>query len=287
MNTSKQPAEDRDLSFEVRRIEWLKTNHELPDQPCQPNFFMIVWVLKGSGHYCIDMEKYPVADNTVFVVPPGRMQQLRPAGNISGYVLSFTSDFLYLSTISPGRPLYNELVAGLSRVSMLALKEQRAEIVLGNVIKDMVREFESYLLLRTEILSGLMNIFLIYLHRMATPVQHEWTTNRKVHLFNNFYSKVEKDFLTKRLVAEYASELSVTPNYLSDVVKRVTGYSASYHIQQRMVLEAKRMAMYSDANMKLIAYNLGFDDISHFSKFFKNAAGVNFSEFRSRAMWGQ
>jgi len=284
MNTRKQPAEDKDLSFEVRTIEWLKINGELPEQPFQPNFFRIVWVIKGSGHYCIDMEKYPVADNTILIVPPGRMQQLRPAGDISGYVLSFNSDFLYLSTVSPGRPLYNELVAGFSRVSMLSLQEQRAETVLRNVVKDMMREFEDYLLLRTEILSGLMNIFLIYLQRMAMPVQHEWAANKKVHLFNSFYSKVEKDFLTKRLVAEYASELSVTPNYLSDVVKRVTGYSASYHIQQRMVLEAKRMAMYSDANMKLIAYKLGFDDLSHFSKFFKNAAGVNFSEFRNRAV---
>jgi AraC family transcriptional activator of pobA len=76
--------------------------------------------------------------------------------------------------------------------------------------------------------------------------------------------------------------ISVTPNYLTEVVKKVTGNSASYHIQQRMVQEAKRLAMYSDANMKDIAYTLGFDDLSHFSKFFKNAAGMNFTEFKKK-----
>ncbi len=50
-----------------------------------------------------------------------------------------------------------------------------------------------------------------------------------------------------------------------------------------MVQEAKRLAMYSDANMKMVAYALGFEDPSHFSKFFKNAAGLNFSEYKKKS----
>jgi AraC family transcriptional regulator, transcriptional activator of pobA len=138
--------------------------------------------------------------------------------------------------------------------------------------------------LRLEILSGLFKIFLIYTKRLATTVRREETSSHRMRLFNSFYAKLDEQFKTMRQVAEYASELSVTPNYLTDVVKKVTGYSASYHIQQRMVLEAKRLALYSDANMKMVAYSLGFDDLSHFSKFFKNAAGVNFSEFRKKSV---
>jgi AraC-like DNA-binding protein len=127
-----------------------------------------------------------------------------------------------------------------------------------------------------------MKVFLITLKRLSKAVRQQFASSRKMRLFINFSSKLEKNFLTKRLVAEYASELSVTPNYLTEVVKKITGYSASYHIQQRMVQEAKRLAMYSDANMKVIAYTLGFDDLSHFSKFFKNAAGMNFTEFKKK-----
>ena len=127
-----------------------------------------------------------------------------------------------------------------------------------------------------------MKVFLITLKRSSKAVRQQFTSSRKMRLFINFSSKLEKNFLTKRLVAEYASELSVTPNYLTEVVKKITGNSASYHIQQRMVQEAKRLAMYSDANMKVIAYTLGFDDLSHFSKFFKNAAGMNFTEFKKK-----
>jgi AraC-like DNA-binding protein len=118
--------------------------------------------------------------------------------------------------------------------------------------------------------------------RLSTTIRHEETSSNKMRLFNSFLAKLDKQFKTMKQVAEYANELSVTPSYLTDVVKKVTGFSASYHIQQRMVQEAKRLAMYSDANMKMVAYSLGFDDLSHFSKFFKHAAGINFSEFKKR-----
>lgn len=283
MNKDKQTLSEGELSFEIRTIEWLAEHRAWLDEPRKYPYFQIVWVMGGAGEYCIDMEKYPIGENRFYFLPAGRMQQLLPSGVVSGYVLSFDADFLYLSSAGPGQELYKELLTDFSRVTMLHLANKRAEELLTHILANMTREFSDCQSLRLELLSGLLNIFLIYLRREAMPVQHEPVRSKKHDLFNNFYSKVQTDFLTKRLVAEYASELSVTPNYLSDVVKRVTGYSASYHIQQRMVLEAKRMAVYSDANMKLIAYKLGFDDLSHFSKFFKNAAGVNFSEFRNRS----
>jgi AraC family transcriptional regulator, transcriptional activator of pobA len=280
MSTFKQAPSGAGLSFEIRTFDWLKQNNGMYDGPRQQNNFQIVWITRGRGRFCIDMQSYALMQNSLFFIPQGRMQQLRPEGEVAGYVMSFDLNFLHMSTAGPG--LHDELTAGFPKVMVMSLGEKRTEGILTNIVNDMIREFEEHLMLRQEILSGLLNIFLMYLQRMSTRVQYEPATSKKVHLFNSFYSKVDKEFMTKRLVADYASALSVTPNYLSDVVKRVTGFTASYHIQQRMVLEAKRLAIYSDANMKLIAHKLGFDDLSHFSKFFKNAAGVNFSEFRNR-----
>ena len=82
------------------------------------------------------------------------------------------------------------------------------------------------------------------------------------------------------MVADYASQLLVTPNYLNGIVKKNTGQSAGHLIRKRVVLEAKRMARYSDAGMKEIAYYLGFSDSGHFSKFFKTVSGMNFTDFK-------
>jgi AraC-like DNA-binding protein len=91
---------------------------------------------------------------------------------------------------------------------------------------------------------------------------------------------LEKNFKEQRMVAEYASELSVSPNYLNEIVKKVTGQSAGYHIRQRIGLEAKRKALHTGMCMKEIAYYLGFSDLAHFSKFFKLTTGKNFSDMR-------
>lgn len=99
-------------------------------------------------------------------------------------------------------------------------------------------------------------------------------------LVQQFMSLLEKHYKTEKMVAGYASLLSVTPNYLNEIIKKTTGYSAGHHIRQRVVLEAKRQATYSDHCMKQIGYYLGFDDTAHFSKFFKNAAGINFTDFK-------
>jgi YesN/AraC family two-component response regulator len=82
------------------------------------------------------------------------------------------------------------------------------------------------------------------------------------------------------MVSDYAGRLSVTPNYLNEIIKKTTGFSAGHHIRQRIVLEAKRQATYSGRCMKEIAYFLGFCDMAHFSKLFKNTTGMNFSYFK-------
>ena len=91
---------------------------------------------------------------------------------------------------------------------------------------------------------------------------------------------LQEQFTSKKMVCDYASELMVTPNYLNRAIKRVSGFTASYHIQQQIILEAKRHALYSGTSMKEIAYLLGFENLAHFSKFFKSKSGMNFSNFK-------
>ncbi|HXB08573.1 MAG TPA: helix-turn-helix transcriptional regulator [Puia sp.] len=276
-----QPGFANDVSyfFEIATLESIRS--ETMSYPVRKPHAQIVWVTRGSGYFIIDQEKFRMLDNTIYMIPPGRSHQLMPAGDSSGHVFSFNADFLNLAIDSAGRPFFKEMSAHLTRVNMLSLQSDNP--VLRNIFAEICREFETHLMLRLEILSGLFKIFLVYVKRMATTIRQEEASSHKMRLFNSFYTKLDKQFKTMKQVAEYASELSVSPSYLTVVVKKVSGYSASYHIQQRMVQEAKRMAMYSDANMKMVAYALGFDDPSHFSKFFKHAAGLNFSEFKRKS----
>ena len=104
-------------------------------------------------------------------------------------------------------------------------------------------------------------------------------SKKEKELVNRFMEHLNKHFATKKLVSDYADDLCISPNYLNTVIKKVTGFSASHHIQQCIIREAKCRALYSGAMMKEIAYDLGFSDLAHFSKFFKNYSGSNFSSF--------
>jgi AraC family transcriptional activator of pobA len=280
--TVKHPVipNDGNFFFDISTLESLDLSRDPGNEPIRQQHYQIVWITRGSGYFSIDLEKYRVKDNSIYTIPPGRFHQFMPTGPLLGYVLSFNIDFLYLAIEGPGRPFFEETNTDLRRVNTYLLKQE--DPTLEKVLADIRREFAAHLMLRLEILSGLFRVFLIYMKRQSATVLQDEVSCPGTALFNSFYTKLDNQFRTMRQVADYASELSVTPGYLTDVVKKVTGYSASYHIQQRTVQEAKRLAMYSDANMKMVAYSLGFEDLAHFSKYFKNAAGMNFSDFRKK-----
>jgi len=283
ISTAKQTAisEETGFFFEISTFESI-----CRDSPCEerakriPNF-QIMWVVSGSGCCRIDLERFSFSNNSILIIPPGRFHQLQTNGPVCGFVLTFNADFLHLAIDVQGRSYLKDVIFEMRQAEMLCLTGNSTG--LENLLTEMTKEFESRDSLRLEILSGMFKIFLMYIKRYSSTVRQELGDSHCMRLYNKFYTKLEKEYKTKRQVAQYASELSVTPSYLSEVVKRVTGFSASYHIQQRMVQEAKRLAMYSDANMKAVAYTLGFDDLSHFSKFFKQVAGMNFSEYKRSA----
>ena len=121
---------------------------------------------------------------------------------------------------------------------------------------------------------------MIHFSRKLQVGNDEIAYTKDAELVRNFKTLLKKWFITKKLVADYASELCVTPNYLNRTVKKITGFTASHHIQQYIILEAKRQAIHSNVSMKEIAYFLGFDNLAHFSKFFKNNSGMNFTSFK-------
>ena len=102
-------------------------------------------------------------------------------------------------------------------------------------------------------------------------------------LFMRFRQLLEQYYMEWKSVSAYADQLCVTPNHLSVSIKRETGRPASDHIRQRIMQEAQRLAAAHDAPLKEIAYQLGFEDVAHFSKLFKRCHGVSFSSFKAQA----
>lgn len=269
------------VPFEIHTMEWIAQNRfQQNEVPHRHSYFVIIWVKKGAGVHFIDVDKYELEDNTVYCLTPGQVHLLKVNGPADGYVISFTAEFLHLNEDNFNLLFNTGLFYTFSHSPVIKVSEEMSEDM-GGIVTKMMKEYDNFFLLRAEILRGFLKIFLIYLTRQfegADPQAQQQPRN--VELAKKFLSLLEKQFTTKKMVADYADQLAVTPNYLNEVVKKVSGFPASHHIQQRIILEAKRQAAYSDSSMKEIAWHLGFDDVAHFSKFFKNVAGTSFSDFR-------
>ena len=83
-------------------------------------------------------------------------------------------------------------------------------------------------------------------------------------------------------VSVLAGKLHVSANYLNSIIKELTGKTASAHIQEKMLLEAKAFLIHTDLQVKEIAYKLGFESTTYFNRFFKNGSSATPIEFRKR-----
>jgi AraC family transcriptional activator of pobA len=251
---------------------------------CLPNFdkaqtassFKFVWIREGSGSLSIDMNRYNISPNCMYFIKPGQTHAMQ--GEYEGHIISFTGSFLGMDDEKFDVGYADGLLRFFSRQVCFLQADTLADI--KETVEKMVQEHRNIHMFRAEILKRYFKILLIYLTRQFEESTDKIVQTRDIEVARGFMRLLEKEFLLKKMVSEYADKLFLTPNYLNQIIKKLTGHSAGYHIRQRIVLEAKREAIYSDKSMKEIAYTLGFADVCHFSKFFKKLTGVNFVAFR-------
>lgn len=247
--------------------------------PSKTKVFEIIWIKRGMGCILIDFIWHAVRDNTLFYVVPGQVHQLQTAAQTEGYVISFTESFLGEEEAGFGFGNYASLIEQFRQHPVMRPSEELAYEI-EDIAGKLFKEYNNFFSMRSEMLRRYVKIFLIHINRQLKPAGMVTGSQRQALLVQKFIDLLEKHFWKMKMVADYAQQLSVSPSYLNERIKSAFGCPASQLIRQRIVLEAKRKALYSDANMKEVAYSLGFEDIAHFSKFFKNTAGVNFTDFR-------
>lgn len=269
--------------FEINSIEEMQQENNLGENaPLQTDTYELFWVKQGAGTLECDLANFAIADNTLYFLCPGTVRNIQTEVAIEGYYLSFSADFFYHTELQHEYAIFRILHDGCKGPLVFAMDEEMTGD-LEQLTRKMVKEYSHYNVLRSEVLQGLFILFMIYISRTSALCEIPFAQNKDLELVRKFSALLKKNITTQKLVSDYASALFVTPAYLNQVVKKISGFTASHLIQQQIILEAKRQALYSDASMKEIAYNLGFTDLFHFSKFFKKNSGTNFSSFRKKS----
>jgi len=273
------------LSFKIETIRGLKEEQQDSNEyPHKQNYYEIIWIARGAGTIHADLQKLIVESNMVYCVKPGEVHLLQTSEDTEGFVISFTDTFINMNEHEFDWKCLANLFHLFSSNRPIQIGTELAT-EMKEIIAKMQKELDNlYPCCGMHLVKRYFKIFLIYLIRQFEQNPQETRQTRETELVQSFMDLLEKNFKEKKMVFEYAAQLSVTPNYLNGIIKKNTGFSAGHHIRQRVVLEAKRLGWYSDAGMKEIAYSLGFSDSGHFSKFFKAVSGMNFSEFKKQSL---
>jgi AraC-like DNA-binding protein len=129
-------------------------------------------------------------------------------------------------------------------------------------------------------LAHALGVLLLELHRAQTP--HMMATVGSTHeAYAWFRDHIEEHFQRWHQVGEYADRLGYSTRTLNRLARQHTGLSAKQLIDERIVLEAKRLLSHAEASVAEIADQLGFDDASNFSSYFRRHTGTTPGGFRN------
>ncbi|PCH98415.1 MAG: AraC family transcriptional regulator [Bacteroidetes bacterium] len=271
--------DDSSIAFEIEPLE-LRDSYDT-SIPHRHNYYEIFLFIKGGGTHEIDFETFPINANSVHFVSPGQVHKVKRELNSFGYVLSFSRDFYYLNL--PNKNILYELPFLNNNTSRPILNLNEEDFMIFNNLVESIRdEHQNDNELKEPVIRSYLNIILLkskgFFDQIKGDVPVEGRESSE--LIYNFKMLIERNYRKMHLVKDYADLLSATPEHLNEESKKIRGKTASDLISDRIILEAKRLLMYSEFSNKEIAYFLNYEDPSYFSRFFKNKIGLSPNDFR-------
>ncbi|MEV3937930.1 helix-turn-helix transcriptional regulator [Glycomyces sp. NPDC049804] len=242
----------------------------------RPHFHQLIAPVEGRLPFMVDFVDHEVGPGTWLWVRPGQVQRWGDLAGVEGDLILFEGDFLDADTVErarvdePGGPAVFR-----PRDGGAALEAARAHLV---------REFRA----RGELppaahLAALRHLLAVLALRLAHTGTADAPAGPMNETFRRFRSAVERGFARTRRVEDYAAQLGYSPRTLARAAFAATGAGAKEFIDQRVVLEAKRLLAHSDRTAAKIARDLGFKDATNFSKYFHQRTGQTPIAFRAAA----
>jgi AraC family transcriptional regulator, transcriptional activator of pobA len=264
--------------FHVIKLEPLRT--PIKREYHRHDYHEIMFFEKGGGEHIIDFRAQKINDHSAHFVLPGQVHKLDRSNDSTGYALLFSEDLILKgenkSSILFDLPFYNEKFSG----HLVLGKDDYREIAFH--LDKLVKEEEHELPLSNSITSAYTTLILYLLNRACYHSEPKNTagTNSKTALLIKFKRLTEQNFSLGHKPSDYASMLNVSTGYLNDIIREAYGKTTGEVIQDRIILESKRLLFYTDLSVNEVAHKLGFSDPAYYTRLFKKHLDTTPKEYR-------
>ena len=247
--------------------------------PCRIKAEIFVLCKKGSIDASINLVDYHVEDNSFLIVLPGSILQVKKIeGEVEVYFAGFSSDFL--KSVTPMKSLL-DLSYSVRHNPVVSIKPEIADLT-EEYFRLATKTKESFPLNDRNITRHLYYSLVYALIPLYGKHKVDLEVLSTAERITQEFGQLVLDHYTKeKNVAFYATKLSITPAYLSTVVKQVTGKTCIEIISNMIIMDAKAQLKSTNLPVYQIADALNFDNVSFFGKFFKRHVGISPIEFRN------
>ncbi len=249
-------------------------------------YYKISWLNGKSKAEYADKVVDIQANALLFATPKIPYHWIPEDSNQNGMFCIFTPGFLSLQKLGIALDELPLFQPGQLPVFQLSLPEV-AEV--KYIFTKMLKELSSDYKYKYDLLRNLVMELIHYGQKLQPLSALNTTQNASQRISSLFIELLERQFpldashqrLSLRSPKDYADRLAMHVNHLNKVLKEVTGTTTSKLISNRLMQEAKILLKQTDWSIAEIAYTLGFDDVAHFSNYFKKQTSYAPLNFRA------
>lgn len=249
--------------------------------PHRTDFYHVFLFTNCSPNHLVDFNPIKVRPYSLLFINKDRVHQFDRFLNYDGYVLIFTDDFFCNSDQDTkflhSTILFNDLV-DKPELSLSKDTFNRFWSIANSILEEQRLPDDSS---KHQILKNLLHTFLLFADREKRKQGYAQVKKGADLDYTILYKDlVEKNFAQLKNVSAYAGKLHVSEKRLGQATAKILGKTLKEIIDERVLLEAKRLLVHGSQSIKEIGFELGFDEPTNFIKYFRKHIGKTPVEFR-------
>ncbi|WPB58422.1 helix-turn-helix domain-containing protein [Xylophilus sp. GOD-11R] len=249
--------------------------------PHRHDYYHLLWMSEAAGSHMLDFEHYEARANAVFFVSPGQLHAWESTVRPKGFVVNFSTEF-FVQMFPRAEEIAQYPFFHIASNSPVLYLDQAQHDALLPILLEMEKEMLGRAEAHLDIVRAYLLVLLSRLRRLYPRPADDGAPAHSHSLTKRFCLLIDRHYLEFGPLRDYAERLFVTERQLNDAVKRTLGKTAGQLVQDRLVLEAKRLLSNTDMGIAEIAFQLRFEDHAYFGRFFKKHTRLTPGEFRKR-----